>query len=192
MKNIWRIAPVVAVLCLCGCASQGGVNYADKAKEHEFSYFFPRSAFVRNYATIEEAYDYINTAQMKFSATAGKPRAKGLTAKLSPSPSVSGEQPVTVVCFMYAQDTKTGIDLSDPATMEKSIRDSISALFVFMVFYEDRGIAIPGFYLKSGYQYTSANSNPKQFSYNNTTYDAEYPVGWNIDKAFSYLRKEIN
>jgi hypothetical protein len=114
MKNAWRIALVIAVLCLCGCAStQGGVNYTSLAKEHEFSYFFPKPAFVHTFATIEEAFDYVKTAQAKFSVTSGKPLAKGLAAKLI-GPPVTGEQPVTVACILSAQRAdSSNIDLAD-------------------------------------------------------------------------------
>jgi hypothetical protein len=76
--------------------------------------------------------------------------------------------------------------------MEESIRSAISAFEIFLVFYQDRGVSIPSYYLDSGYVYSSGNAQIQQFPFNNATYDAEYPVSWNSDKAFSYLRKEIN
>jgi hypothetical protein len=195
MKNTWRtalrIVLTIAVLCFCGCASQSDLDYANKAKEHEFTYFFPRPSFYRLFATIEEAYDYVNTAQVKFSTATKKPRVKGLSSRLS-GPPVSGEQPVTVVCFIHAQDARNSFDLSDPATVEKQIRNSISAVVIFMVFYGDRGVAIPSYFLEDGWAYDEENAQPKRFSFNDNTYNAEYPAGWGIDKAFSYLRKEIN
>jgi hypothetical protein len=193
MKNVWKVLLIIAVLCLCGCASQGGTDYASKAKEQEFSYFFPQPFFVRSFATLEEAYDYIKTAQVKFASAAGKPRVKGLVGKLI-GPPVSGENPVTVFCGLNAQDAKSAsIDLTDTSKpMEESIKKAISSLEIFMVFYGDRGIVIPNFFLDSGYQYSSGNTQFQQFSFNNNTYDTDYPVGWNIEKGFGFLRKEIN
>jgi hypothetical protein len=163
------------------------------AKEQTFDYFFPKPSFYRSFATIEDAYDYIKTAQLKFSSAAGKPRVKGLGAKLIGPPPASGEQPVTVVCYLLASTANSSIDLSDTSRpMEETIKRAISALQVFMVFYEDRGISLPNYYLNSKYQYTSGNAQPQQFKFKDITYDTDYPIGWDTEKAFSYLRKEIN
>jgi len=192
MKNAWKTALVISVLCLCGCALQTNAKYAKIAKEQEFDDFFPKPSFVRSFDTIEEAYDYIKTAQIKFSKIAGKPRAKGLSAKLI-GPPVSGEQPVTVVCYLIASTANASINLSDPSRfMDEMIRKAVSAMQVFMVFYEDRGISLPNYYLKSGYEYTSGNVQPQQFKFKDITYNTDYPVGWDTEKAFSYLRKEID
>jgi hypothetical protein len=193
MKNAWKLLLLIAVLCLCGCASQGGKNYSSIAKEHEFSYFFPQPAVVRSFDTLEEAYDFIKPAQLKFASAAGKPRVKGLVGKLI-GPPVPGEKPVTLVCLLGASTADgANIDLTDTSKpMEESIKKAISSLELFMVFYGDRGIVIPNYFLHSDYEYKSGNTQFQQFTFNKNTYDTDYPVGWNTEKGFGYLRKEIN
>jgi hypothetical protein len=162
------------------------------AKEHEFSYFFPSADFYRGFATVEEAYEYIKTAQTKFASSSGKSLAKGLAAKLM-GPPVSLEEPVIVACYIGATTVDSGVDFSKA---EKSIEDVLkhvpSAELVFLIFYQDRGVSIPSFYLASGYRYLSGNSQIRRFAFNKTIYDAEYPAGWRTEQAFNYLRKELN
>ena len=199
MKKTWGILMIVIFLSFCGCASiQSNMNYSSLAKEHEFDYFFPSYAFVKNFDNTEEAFDYVKTAQTKFTTSSGKSKAMGLAAKIT-GPEVSGEKPVLVVCNITATGTNARneqnvvLDLSnEDRPLEEMIRVAISASVTFLVFYEDRGVSFPGYYLQSGYRYTSANSQIESFPYNNNIYTAEYPPNWSIEKAFSYLRKEIN
>jgi hypothetical protein len=68
-----------------------------------------------------------------------------------------------------------------------------------------RGFSIPGFLwgqgsfypkllskLKEGYVFTAGNSQIQSFRSFENSYEARYPIGWNTEKAFSYLRKEID
>lgn len=203
MKIIGKMALIIAVLCLlCGCAVFQGVfqsgdktDYKSKAQEHEFSYFFPKSSFTRSFATLEDAYDYVRTAQAKFAGTAGKPRAKGLTGKLigSPPSPESSRQPVTVACELAAAIPGNNIDLTDTsAPMEEKIRKAISAVDLFMVFTKDRGILMQDFYLHSDYTFNDGNRQVGAFEYKKVIYQPNYPIGWNAEKAFSYLRGEID
>ena len=98
---------------------------------------------------------------------------------------------LAVSYFMQASNRES-IDLSKiDRPLEEVIKSAVSATLVFMVFYEDRGTSISNFHLQSGWRYNS-NSQFKSFNYRNARYEAEYPVGWGTEKAFSYLRKEIN
>jgi len=192
MKRVWWMVIAVFAFSLAGCAAiQSDVRYSGLAKEQDFNYFFPSHSFTRTFADTEEAYDYVRTAQAKFSTSSGKSRAGGLAGKLS-GPPVSGEQPVTVYCFMSAEDDKEVIDLDKiDKPLEVVMRNAIFAGVVFLAFYEDRQVSVSSFYLPSNYRF---RGNPQYSSYkfNDNTYSAEYPPNWSAAGAFSYLRKEID
>ena len=193
MKKLLGVTLVVAVLLLSNCSSlKRNVHYSDLAMEQEFSQLFQSHSFIKTFTEPEEAYDYVKTAQVKFMTTSGKSKAKGLAAKLN-GPSVVEQQPVTVYCRIGAQGTNGYIDFSkDSRSLESIVRSSVSAELIFMVFFGDRGIALPSFYLKSGYVYTSHNDQVDVYYFGNNKYDAAYPPAWSAEKAFSYLRKEID
>jgi hypothetical protein len=161
------------------------------ANEHNFEYFFPAHNFNRTFATLEEAYEFVNVAQAKFARSVNKPATKGLAAKLI-GPAVANDNPVSVGCILSAQGTNDLIDLSIiDQPLETVVKNSISASIVFLVFYQDRGVSISKFYLAQGYRYIS-NSQYTSFTYQKNTYNTDYPIGWGIEKAFGYLRKEID
>jgi hypothetical protein len=189
MKKMAGAFFIILALGTSGCASiERDKHYADLAKEHEFEYYFPSSNFSRTFSTIEDAYDFVKTAQAKFSRSVNKQLAKGLAAKLI-GPSVERDKPVSIGCFMQASN----INLSEiDKPLEFVLREANSASIVFLVFYQDRGVSIPSYYLKQGYVYVSGNSQISSFRSFGNDYKAEYPVGWNTEKAFSYLRKEVD
>jgi len=161
------------------------------AKEISFESLFPVRSKTYYFADLDEAYDFVNIAQAKFTSSSGKKRAKGLSAKMI-GPQVTGEKPVAVCYFLAANKEGSAIDLNKiEEPLEKVIKDAISATLVFMVFYEDRAAAISHYHLASGWSYKS-NSQYRYFNYNGTRYETKYPIGWGTDKAFSYLKKEIN
>jgi hypothetical protein len=192
MKKLSGIFFVIFALGITGCASmERNKYYADLAKEHEFEYYFPSSNFNRTFSTIEEAYDFVKTAQAKFSQSVNKPLVKGLAAKLI-GPSVEQDVPVSLGCLIHA-NSGTDIELSNiDRPMESVLRDATSASIIFLVFYQNRGVSIPSYYLKEGYVYVLGNAQVPSFTYFGNNYKAEYPVGWGTEKGFSYLKKEID
>jgi hypothetical protein len=192
MKKMAGILFVALVIGASGCASIGQDKYyVDLAKEHEFEYFFPSANFNRFFSTIEDAYDFVKTAQAKFSTSVNKPLAKGLAAKLI-GPSVERDKPVSVGCLMQAS-SESSINLAKiDKPLELVLREATSASVIFLVFYQDRGVSIPSYYLKDGYVYTAGNAQPSSFRSFGNDYKAEYPVGWGTEKAFGYLKKELN
>ncbi|MDR2211995.1 MAG: hypothetical protein LBO65_11115 [Spirochaetaceae bacterium] len=183
---------VFGVITLFGCASlKRDKYYADMARENSFADYFPSHSFRKSFSTIEEAYDYINAALAKFSQVSGKPAAKGLAARLT-GPAVQTDQPVALGCFMEASGRQTSIDLvNSNKSLDTNIREAISATLVFLIFYEDRGVSISRFYLQQGWQYVS-NAQYEEFNTYGNSYTAEYPAGWGTEKAFAYLKKEID
>ncbi|MDR2313521.1 MAG: hypothetical protein LBE02_03220 [Spirochaetaceae bacterium] len=192
MKRIGELVFICLIFSLAGCASvQQNKYYADIADEHDFEYFFPSPSFNRAFPTIEEAYEFVNVAQIKFSKSVNKTAAKGLAAKLIGT-APKNDNPVSLVCFMRADGRNGFIDLSKiDQPLETVLKNSISASIVFLVFYQDRGVSISKFHLAQGYMYTS-NSQYSKFTYQGNTYNTDYPVGWGVEKAFGYLRKEID
>lgn len=192
MKRLWGTFFVVLVLGTAGCASIGRDKYyAGLAEEHEFGYYFPSSNFNRTFSTVEEAYDFVKTAQAKFAKSVNKPLAKGLAAKLI-GPSVERDKPVSIGCFMRA-NSGSNIDLTKiDEPLELVLSEARSALVVFLIFYQDRGVSIPSYYLKEGYVYTAGNAQIGSFRSFGNSYEAEYPLGWGTEKAFGYLRKELD
>ncbi|MCL2832884.1 MAG: hypothetical protein FWD78_06920 [Treponema sp.] len=185
---------VLIIHVLGGCGSYA--KYNNLAKEHDFKFFFPSASFYNTYDNVDEAYDFVNTALLKFGTTAGKSLAKGIPGKLDRS-DVNLEKPVTVACFIDAYDSNNRYVSSlaflaaNNDTMENIIRTGISATVVFLVFYEDRAISIAGYYLKSRYTYQSSSQH-KFFTFMTKNYIPVYPLMWSNDKAFQYLRKEID
>jgi hypothetical protein len=189
MKRSLELVFIGLIFSLVGCASsQHDRSYADMAKEHNFEYYFPSYSFNHTFSTIEEAYEFVNVAQIKFSKSVDKSAAKGLAAKLI-GPTVENDKPVSVGCFVTAQDANVSIDLSKiDKPLETVLRNAISVSVVFLVFYQDRGVSISRFYLAQGYSYLS-NSQYNSFTYQRNTYKTDYPIGWGIEKAFGYLKK---
>ncbi|MDR0997924.1 MAG: hypothetical protein LBL70_02565 [Treponema sp.] len=190
-RRMNKLGIVLAVLVLgtSGCASTQ--YYANLAKEHDFEYYFPAHSFRRTFSSVEEAYDFVKTAQAKFTSSVDKSLAKGLVAKLT-GPAPEQDKPVSIGCFMQA-NTGSSIDLSKiEEPLELVLRNANSATIVFLVFYGDRGVSIPSYYLKQGFVYTSGNSQIQSFRSFGNRYEAQYPIGWTTEKAFRYLRKEID
>jgi hypothetical protein len=182
----------IVAVALAGCTSlQEGAHYADVAGQHTFGYYFPSAASTRSFSTLEEAYDFTYSAQIKLRTSINRRAAKGLAARLL-GPAVIQEKPVVVGNFLVATTTHTRIDLSNAGdSLETALREAISVSCVFMVFYEDRAASLSSFYLRDGYAYTS-NSQYSGFTFGGNSYNAEYPAGWGIEKAFQYLRKELD
>jgi len=64
MKRKTLLVFAIGFLCLCGCTSiKDTLYYSKLASERDFSYFFPSPNFTRYFATLDDAYDYIRTAQ---------------------------------------------------------------------------------------------------------------------------------
>lgn len=192
-----RILSIMAVLLcfafvLTGCASmQQSSHYSEIAKNNSFAYFFPSPSSVHTFSTLEEASDFINAAQIKLSSTARKNPAKGLPAKLSGS-GIKGDKPITVVNILGASGTSSSVDLKNTTlSLEENLSDAISVSCVYLVFTQDRGVALSKFFLKDGYQY-STNSQIQWYAYNGTKYNAEYPFGWTAGDAFKYLDSPKN
>ena len=193
MKRLAGMVMVIAVLIgMGGCSSTGqGKRYSDLAKQFPFGEIFPSHTFSMNFENIDEAYEYVNTAQEKFYQAGGKPLAKGLSARLK-GPEIKNDKPVFLICFMTASSASQMTDLSKTnKPLEQELRSAISTSVIFLVFYEGRGTSISRFYLDDGYTFTS-NSQYETFNLNDVTYEAEYPIGWGTEQAFKYLKKEIN
>lgn len=190
MRKFLLIA--VAAASLAGCASlEDGLRYAELAEAHGFEYFFPSSSFTRTFASLDEASEFINTAQAKFASSTMKKSAKGLSAKLSGS-GMDGYEKVTLVCILTGSTKTEPIDLAiSKEPLEDVLRGAVSATCIFLVFHDGRGAAMTRFYLKDGYQYSS-NSQYKGFTVKGDSLAAEYPVGWGVKKAVQYLKKEID
>lgn len=180
---------IIFVSFFMGCASvQEEKKYADLAKDHNFAYYFNSPSELREFSTIDEAYEYINTVQYVLKKSINKKRQQGLSAKLY-GPVVNSNMPVVVVYFVNASNANGNIDFSKKAdSLESSLRNAISVSNVFLVFNKDKGVSISDFYLQDDYQYSS-NSQYKDFGFKGNTYKTDYPVGWNIEKAFQYLRE---
>jgi hypothetical protein len=69
-----------------------------------------------------------------------------------------------------------------------NMKDSIGSYLGFIVFYENRSVIISNYYLKDGWVYSN-NSQPIYIDYDGNSYEADYPVGWTMERAFRYLRE---
>lgn len=191
MKLLTRGIIAILLLCLSGCGSiSRNIYYSNLAKEYPFEYFFPSDNFFKDFSSIDEAYEYINTATAKFSNTvSNKRRDKGLAARIY-GPEIE-DNPVSVVCMIRASDTNGNIDLSEIDQETGAVlRRADDAVLFFCIFYADRIVSLSNFYLDSRYSgYSSGNAQIKSFRINGQSYEADYPVGWGIEEAFNYLRR---
>jgi hypothetical protein len=191
MRVIMLVAALFTASGYAAVAAKDSKDYRKLAREATFESIFPVATRSYYFDNLDEAYDFVNIAQERFSMSSGKARAKGLGARLF-GPEVKRDKPVTVCYFLSASSAKEDIDLykiEEP--LEKVIKNAVSASLFIMVFYEDRAASLSNFHLASGWVYSS-NSQLKSFRYGNNTYEAKYPIGWGAPKVFSYLRKEIN
>ena len=181
---------------MTGCASTtGNAHYDQMLKEHSFGYFFPSSAFAKEFSNIDDAYEYVNLATMKIRQTLNdKTWTKGLGARMF-GPTI-GDAPVTIICLIHAWNDIRMADLSDIQSEEefvRTLRREDSVRHMFFVFYGDRAISLSDFYLDPKYHgYTDGNAQVPSFNIGDDRYELDYPIGWGIDKTFSYLKKEIN
>ncbi|GHV81765.1 hypothetical protein AGMMS49991_03230 [Spirochaetia bacterium] len=193
MKKAALLLVFVPLMTVVSCASiKRDMHYSDLAKEHEFAYFFPDSDFLFDFSTLDEAYDFVKTASAKFSQTlSNKNRNKGLGARVY-GPNLEMKEPVLVVGWINAQDENDAIDLSN-GNIENLLRKSEAAYLFFMVFYEDRIVSLSNYYLDPKYSgFGDGNDQVESFRISGNTYKADYPVGWGIEKVFSYLKGESN
>jgi hypothetical protein len=168
------------------------MRYADLAKEHDFEYFFPAADSAREFSTIDEAYEFVQTASAKFSqAVSNKNRNKGLGAKLF-GPAIT-KAPVIVVYWIRASNGTSSIDLSNiDQPMDAVLRKTADAKLFFVVFHNDRAVSLSNYYLDPRYSgYSNGNAQIKEFGVAGNTYEAKYPFGWGVDKVFQYLKGEI-
>ncbi|MDR0584774.1 MAG: hypothetical protein LBG57_10575 [Treponema sp.] len=192
MRLFLKMVLFVSFINLFGCTSiSQNTHYSKLAKEHSFEYFFPSSDFRMKFSTIDDTYEFVNVADKKFAQViSNKRRDKGLGAKLI-GPSIE-DAPVTLVCMIRASNNNGSIDLSrvdkDLSTVLQQAED---ALLFFFIFYDGKAIALSNFYLDPKYSgYTDGNRQVQKFGLFGNTYEAEYPVGWGIEKVFEYLKGE--
>jgi hypothetical protein len=191
MRVFFLAAAFFAASGYAAVAAKDSKDYKALAMEASFESIFPVVSRTVYFDNLNEAYDYVNIAQEKFTMSSKKSKAKGLGARLF-GPQVKNEKPVTVCYFMSASNANESIDLTKiEEPLEKVIKGAVSASLFILVFYEDRGVSLSNFHLASGWSYSN-NSQLKTIRYGNDTYEAQYPVGWGVSKVFSYLKKEIN
>jgi hypothetical protein len=192
MKLVFKCAIPVLVLAFFGCASTSAkVDYSALAREQSFDYFLPSSNFAKSFSTIDEAEEYVNTAAAKYVQTISQRREKGRAGRLH-GPAIE-DAPVVVYCFFYANDRNGILDLSavSKEDLPTVLRQSVGSRLYFCVLYNDRAAVIPSYYTAPGYEYRHADQAP-YFNLSGNQYAADYPLGWDMDKMFSYLRREID
>jgi hypothetical protein len=188
MKKIIPLLALCAALSACTSIQQSQ-RYADQARANAFSYFFPSSSGTRTFASLEEASDFVNAAEVKLGLETNKRTAKGLSAKLI-GPGINRDESVVVSYLLLASTKNANIDLSNAKVpLERMLSDAISVSVVFLVFYKGHGVSISDFYLADGYEYR-CNSQFSSFTYSGTEYKADYPIGWGCANAFNYLKEE--
>jgi hypothetical protein len=139
-KPVFRIYVFsLACLALAGCATIArDAHYARVAKEHPFSYFFPAPDFQMTFSSLDEAYEYVNTASAKFpQAVFNMRRMRGLAAKLM-GPAVK-DAPVVLVCLIRAYNIDGAIDLSKiTKPLDEGLRQAEHVLLFFCVFHNEK------------------------------------------------------
>jgi hypothetical protein len=187
MNRIVRTAAVLFVVFLAACAStQNQANIDKAAGEHDFEYYFSSSRGQLAFSDIDSAHAFLNEAAAKFRQSGMKKRVQGLSGIVSGPEPEMGENKVAAGYFIRADD-KIREGLS-PAEIESILKDSIGSYLGFIVFYEGRAVIISNYYLQDGWVYTS-NSQPNYIDFAGNSYEADYPVGWTMERAFRYLRE---
>jgi hypothetical protein len=193
------IAVLLIVFWIPGCSSiSRKTHYGKLAEEQSFEHFFPSNNFRIGFSSIDEAYEYVNTADLKFYQTvSNKRKVKGLAAKLKGP--VFGDTPVSLICMIRANNNNGAYELVEIDLSKKDIdipaalRKAADALLFFIICHDDKIVSLSNFYLDQKYSgYSNGNTQVKSFTLNGNKYETEYPVGWGIEKSFQYLRGEIN
>jgi hypothetical protein len=154
------------------------------AAEHDFGYYFSQKQLA--FDDIDSAYTFLSEATAKFRQAGMKKRAQGLSGIVNgPAPGMGGNKVVTGY-FIRADDRVP--EEASPAEVENILKESIGSYLGFIVFYEDKAVIISNYYLQDGWVYSS-NSQPNYIEYDGNSYEASYPVGWTMDRAFRYLRE---
>ena len=189
----YAVTILLIIFWMSGCVSSSrNAHYGKLAKERPFESFFPSSDFHMEFSSIDEAYEYVKTADLKFSqAVSSKRRPKGLAARLKGP--IVGNAPVSLFCLIRASMQKGVIDLSKINTdIPTALRQADEALLFFIIYHNRRIVSLSNYYLDSKYSgYANGNTQAKGFIIGDNKYEADYPVGWGIEKSFQYLRGEI-
>jgi hypothetical protein len=190
----YAVTILLIIFLMSGCVSSSqNANYGKLAKERPFEHFFPSSDFHMEFSSIDEAYEYVKTADLNFSQTvSNKRRPKGLAARLKGP--IIGNAPVYLFCMIRASKESGAIDLSKINTdIPTALRKADEALLFFVIYHNDRIVSLSNYYLDPKYSgYANGNTHVKGFVIGDNKYEADYPVGWGIEKSFQYLRGEID
>jgi len=190
----YAVTILLIIFWMSGCASNSqNAHYGKLAKERSFEHFFPSSDFHMEFSSIDEAYEYVKTADLKFSQTvSNKQRPKGLAARLK-GPFL-GNAPVLLYCIIRASKESGAVDLSKINNdLPTALRRADEAVLFFVIYHNDRIVSLSNYYLDRKYSgYGNGNTQVKTFFIGDNKYETDYPVGWGIDKSFQYLRRKID
>ncbi|MDR2019798.1 MAG: hypothetical protein LBQ14_03440 [Treponema sp.] len=187
MNRILKAAAMLFILFLAACASTQNQADIDKAAGgHDFGYYFSSPNGKHAFGDIDSAHAFLNEAAAKFRQSGMKKRVQGLSGIVSGPDPEMGENKVVAGYFIRADD-KIREELG-PAEIENILKDSIGSYLGFIVFYEGRSVIISNYYLQDGWVYSS-NSQPNYIDFDGNSYEADYPVGWTMERAFRYLRE---
>ena len=162
-------------------------NYAKEARQHDFEYYFPAVNGEKTFDNLDAANTYINEALAKFSQSSGKTREKGGGATLNGP--VQNIRNVRVVYYITAFGRNGENILTDKTVdIQKEVRNAVGASLVFLIFTNKKSACYSGWYLKSGWRFSS-NNRRKDFTVNGNRYTADYNAGWNVNKVYDYLKE---
>jgi hypothetical protein len=161
------------------------------SKLEAFEYYFPTYMGIKEFESIDEAIKYIKEGNKVMVNTIDKYYAKGLTAKLEGTLDPNDKK-VYFQYYMFAYDGKNWLDLSKlSGTLKNALRNSVAVTFVYVIGDDSRAVSVSNYYLVTGYRY-NFNDQIEKFYYKGNELYAVYPKGWGLEKAFKYMRKEID
>ena len=190
-KVFWIIGAVAFLISSCTSISmEEQRNFSNRARENEFSHYFPAISGERVFPDLDSAYNYMNEAIAKFGQVSAMQRAKGGGAVLSGTPRRNRD--VRIVYYISAFGTNGQNTLTErTADVQREIRSSVGASVVFLIFTGEKSAAQMCYYLKSGYQFTN-NAYQREFTAYGNKYTADYRPNWSVRQVFDYLRGNIN
>jgi hypothetical protein len=186
------LAAVLCAFSLTACASiQDQSAHGKTAEGRDFDYYFSSLEGKLTFNDIDAAYDFLGEAVAKFGQTGSQRRSKGLSGILNGPYPEMGENKVAAGYFIEAYGTdgaNTIPEGSGAGEIANHLKNGIGSYLGFVVFYENRAVAITNLYIKDGYEYTN-NDQLYYIEYDGNSYEVDYPVGWNMGRAFKYLRE---
>jgi hypothetical protein len=186
-----KLAFLIISICILLISCATNTVKEDEIIAQPFESYFSNSQGIKVLDSIDETDAYVKAADKAMLATINKSYSKGLAARLHGSFNPNDTH-VYFQYYLYAYDNRSWLNLHNTKEPLKAIlKRAVAVTVVYVIVDDSRAVSISNFYLANGYRYNS-NTLPTEFNCNGVVFKADYPIGWDLKKAFRYMKKEID